>query len=188
MSHLNLQDLEDFENLGTLQNEISEFSPKDIVLNVFTKPAGEPYSQRMLFINEENHDVLDITYLYEILISILLESLECAVNSLKKYDFVTFSKDNLDYFLPWFRSLGFNMFVSECDIKDRDLYNNYFCKILINNSLVGEDSFFDINNLNNSYYFLLNGYFDKKDKKLKDIMSIFRFNNKIFMIHFDYFK
>jgi len=169
------------------ENDLPEYSPRDIILNIFTKEAGAPGTNQML-VSQDDLKVDDITYIYEILISILLEAVDCAVSSLKNYDFTNFSEELLLYFSPWFHSLGFNLYVHKYDLEYKDLYDNYYCKILINNSCTGEESFFDLNSITDrSYYFLLNGGFIKKNS-LKDIFSIFRFNSSIYTVYFDLYK
>jgi len=161
-----------------------ETTPKDIADIIFSKPAGDPYSCQLIISQEDN----DYIYIHEMLISVLLEALNNFLdNKLREYDQDSFSEDILLYFEPWFRSLGFMMFINKYNISDKEMYSNYYCRVVINNK--NDSGIFEINNLTHlDYHFLLNGHYVCDNKELKDVSSIFKCKDDVYNIRFELLK
>lgn len=180
-----MEDLEDFDTVENISNQ----SPTEIAQYIFSRDAS-PTNSRRLDISENPEEDLDMSYVLEILISILLEGLEIFTKGLKTVDLTNFTSENISALSPWFRSLGFKLNVQNyiTDIENEYAYNEYYCKVVLNR---GHDApLFTINNVDNkSYHFLLNGDCLTENRakvNLKDLYAIFINNDNVFVISFDF--
>ena len=74
-------------NFGKLE----DFTPEKIAHKIFSSDAKEPFSHQILTVEEDT----DITYVFEILLIILLEGLEMVTGGLKNADLSGFSEENI---------------------------------------------------------------------------------------------
>lgn len=164
---------------------INDFSPEMIAQAIFTKDPKNPCSHQILALQEGT----DLTYIFEILVTILLEGLNILTGDLKEADLSNFSVSFISSLNPWFNSLGFNINVRIENETEKELYQEYYCRTVINNEL--NETLFIIKNIQDkSYHFLLNGqYLDQNKAKtnLKDIFGIFNVNDDVYCITFDHY-
>lgn len=166
-------------------DSLANFSPEMIAHEIFTKDAKAPCTHQILAYQEGS----DMTYIYEILITILLEGLEIMTGGLKEIDLSGFNSSYITVLNPWFRSIGFNINVDTFESSDKESYNGYYCRAVINDKL--NETFFIMKNLEHKpYHFLLNGpnlQINKSKEYLKDIYGIFSTDDTVYKISFDFY-
>ena len=164
---------------------MDDYSPEMIAHTIFIKDACSPCSHQILAYQEGT----DMTYIYEILITILLEGLDIFTGGLKDTNLTDFDKTHITVLNPWFKSLGFNMNVHTLDISDKDSYKDYYCRTVINDKL--NESLFIMKSMEHkSYHFFLNGQSLQQNKDkfyLKDIFGIFNNGDTTYRISFDFY-
>lgn len=167
-------------DVGSLAN----FSPEMIAHEIFTKDAKAPCSHQIL----AYQDGADMTYIYEILITILLEGLEIMTGGLKEVDLSSFTTSHITVLNPWFKSIGFDITVEEVESSDKDSYNEYYCRAVVNDKL--NETFFIMKNITHKpYHFLLNGQnlqANKEKQQLNEIYGIFSNDDTVYKISFDF--
>lgn len=172
-------------------NSFDKYSPEMIAREIFIKNPKDPCSYRIIP-KQEN---IDLTYIFEILITILLEGLDILTNGLRNVDLTNFDSDHILSLNPWFNSLGFSISVDFYNDKnnsgnDSREYEEYYCKTIINNR--ENNTFFIMKNIEaKSYHFFLNGKFlesNRKKESLNELYGIFTTNDKIYKISFDFYK
>jgi len=165
-------------------DSLANFSPEMIAHEIFTKDAKPPCSHQILAYQEG----ADMTYIYEILITILLEGLEIMTGGLKEVDLSNFTASHIIVLNPWFKSIGFDINVEAVDSSDKDSYNEYYCRAMVNDKL--NETFFIMKNITHKpYHFLLNGpkLQDNKEKQhLNEIYGIFSNDDTVYKISFDF--
>jgi hypothetical protein len=168
------------DNLDNIEN----CSPEMIAQSIFTQDPKSPCSHQILAHSEGS----DLTYVFEILITILLEGLNILTGDIREADLSIFNSNHIMSLLPWFQSVGFDVKVSEHEIFDKESYKEYYCRTRINND--SNKTFFIMKDMEEKpYHFLINGQFYEKNKgktNLADIYGVFDANSKIYAISFDF--
>lgn len=171
-------DNDSIEDSGTI------VSPKDIAMALFTQGPKDPCSHLIL----AHQDGSDTTYIFEILITILLEALDILSNGLENADLKNFTADHITCLDPWFKSIGFTVSVNTYNKDNRDGYKDYYCRAMVRTPLY--ESFFEYKNVNKNYHFMLNGdqlQANRNKTNLKELSCIFADDNDlIYKISFDY--
>ncbi|CAH6421743.1 Hypothetical protein KVN_LOCUS429 [uncultured virus] len=162
--------------------EMEDFSPEKVAQSVFNFQPTNPCAYQII----TTQDGQDITYVFEILITILMEGLDILTNGLNNANLSNFNEEHISIMDPWFNSLGFNIFVTKFDEKDKELFKDYYCKIVIRTSY--EETFFVMKQINKNYHFILNGNFQQNKKNLKELKCIFFINKNVYLINFDFYK
>lgn len=171
-------------------DDLTGQSPEMVANSIFSKEPEQPCKYRI--VSDPGDQNADLTYIFEILITIFMEGFDVLVDGLPNVDIDNLTEEHITSLKPWFHSIGFNIFVNTYDLNDeyaKDLYKDYYCKIMVRTPLY--ETFFAMKNVNKNYHFLLNGPFLEKnrDKKfLKDITGVFLTSSKAFKITFDFFK
>ena len=170
---------------GVDVDSLAGFSPEMIAHEIFTKDAKTPCSHQILAYQEGT----DLTYIYEILITILLEGLNIMTGGLKEVDLSGFTASHITILNPWFKSIGFDIKVETIDSSDKDSYDEYYCRAVINDK-INETFFIMKKMMDRSYHFLLNGQnlqANKEKQYLKDIYGIFSNDDVVYKISFDFY-
>jgi len=165
-------------------DSLADFTPEMIAHSIFTKDAKPPCSHQIITYQEGS----DLTYIYEILITILLEGLEIITGGLKDVNLSEFTASHITVLKPWFHSIGFDVKVDVFSIDDKVNYNDYYCRALINDK-INETLFIMKNIQNKSYHFFLNRQTMEQNKHkqhLKEIYGIFATESVIYRISFDF--
>lgn len=163
--------------------DLESFTPEGIAHNIFTKEPKNPCSCQLV----AEQDSMDITYLFEILSIILMEGLEIFTGDLSKSNLNALSISHIDSLNPWFRSIGFDILVSEHNVSNNTEYNKHYCKIMIRDKL--QEIFFEMKNIDKNYHFVLNGDSldeNKHKTNLKDLHLICIIGDKVFKISFKF--
>ena len=166
-------------------DNIHNYTPEEIAEILFNDDPKDPCTFQIL--GEQTTD--NITYIFEILITILLEGLDSMTGGLDKIDLDLFSSDHIDTLNPWFHSMGFTIKINDYEMRELELVKKYYCRVGLN---YGNDKkIFEQKNINKNYHFFLNANaIDENSKKtmLKDIYAIFICGNNIYKISFDMYK
>ena len=180
----------------TNNSEQIEFSPENIAQALFTQDPKPPCSHQILTYDEktDNKKYGDLTYIFEILITILMEGLDIFSGGLDKTDLNNFTEKHITNLNPWFNSIGFNINVETFtkDVKDicKDQYDNYYCKIMVRTKLF--ETFFLMKNVSKNYHFLLNGKCieeNKNKQKINEISAVFcNIDDTIYKISFNFIQ
>jgi hypothetical protein len=164
---------------------MNDYSPKQIATTLFTQDAKDPCSFQIL----AYQDGSDITYIFEILCSILMEGLDLLTNDLSTVDLTNFNGQFITSLNPWFNSMGFNIHVDELDIHNINKYNEYYCKIIIRT--LGTLPIFVSKQIKENYHFtsdIDHVNLNKNKTNIKDIYTVFFNENKVYKIWFDFYK
>jgi len=165
--------------------ELDDYSPEGIAKAIFSNEPKPPFSYQIIAEQEQTN----LPYIFEILIIILLEGLETLSGDLSKAQLDHFTKEHLTVLTPWFRSLGFDINIKECDEKDKPSYDKYYCRILFNDTL--NKVLFKLKKIEKNYHFLINGNnLDENENKtnLKELFAILSLNGITYCISFDFHK
>lgn len=157
---------------------------QEIAQALFSKEPKEPCSC-MILAYEDGDDIL---YVFEVLVTLLMEALDLYFGGLNNADLNEFSLDHLLELSPWFESVGFKLFADEYGKEDVENYNDYYCKIKVRTKL--HDTFFVMKNIDKNYHFLLNGdklELNNQKTTVADVYAVFvNDNNKVYKIRFDF--
>ncbi|ARF11247.1 hypothetical protein Klosneuvirus_1_104 [Klosneuvirus KNV1] len=165
--------------------KLQDNTPEEIAEKIFTNDPKPPFTFQIIAEGE----TADFPYIFEILITILMEGLEILTGDLSKAELDNFSEDHLTCLAPWFKSLGFKLKIEECHEDDKWDYEKYYCRIVLNYK--GDAPLFQIKPINKNYHFLINGNGNVNEennnkKNLKDLYAILNLNQKIYKISFDF--
>ena len=169
---------------NTVGNAING-SPEDIAENIFNEEPKDPDSCQLL---TWDHDG-EISYLYEVLINVLMYGVCIRIPNIRTIPFDDMDENFLLAFNPWMRSIGFNMNVNRVSREDKDVYKDYYCRIVLNRDKY--EMWFQMKHLNKSFHFFLNGHTiesNKMKKNINEIFSIFENKDDIYIISFDHIK
>lgn len=170
-------------SLGINQDNLEELSPENIASLLFTKEPKDPCSIQI--ISEQQYN--DVTFIFEILLIIMMEGLEILTGDLSKAQLNDLSQDHILSLNPWFESLGFTLKVNILTKDEKDKYSKYYCRIIIRDKL--QEIFFEIKNLKKNYHFYLNGDHlveNRNQKNLNNLYCVFINSNLTFKIWFDF--
>lgn len=173
--------VDEIDNLDISQLQGS--SPEDIAQSLFTQDPRDPNSCQI--VTDQND--IDVTYLYEILITILLEGLEILSSGIDTVDLNTFTSDHITSLNPWLKSIGYKVKVVEKDAQDYDQYQEYYCRVVVRSPTT--QTWFDMRHIDKNYSFNLNGTYleeNKEKQNLRDLYSIFRCGAKTYVVSFDF--
>ena len=170
------------------KEDLSNQSPEMIAQTLFTNEPKSPRSQQIVADPEDQ--VTDVTYIFEILITIYMEGFDILSNGLNTININDITEDHIKSLRPWFHSIGFNINVDTYDqtTESKELYMDYYCKIMIRVPLY--ETFFIMKKVTNkNYHFLLNGPFleiNRGKKYLRELSGVFLTSTKVFRITFDF--
>jgi hypothetical protein len=151
-------------------------TPYEIAQDIFTKEPLKPFSKSIELSNTNE----DVSYLFEIILNIMMEGMEILTGGLDKTDFTNFNKELILIMNPWLASLGLKVNVQlETETID------YYCKIIINND--DWKHFFNLKKISNTFHFLLSPKYASGTTftKLNEHHAIFKINKSIYRINFD---
>ena len=166
----------DSDNLRKVKN----LTPQEIADIIFTK-FEDPCSFQFLPHGGYSIDT------FQILLHILMEGFDKLVG-LEDLDMNNVTCEEIIKLKPGFLSMGFDLKVHECDGLDKELWNDYYCKIFIDTG--NYKLWFKINkHIKKPFHFITNGkYMDETllKENLNEIYAIIKVNNKVILIIFDY--
>lgn len=173
----------DDEDLKVMEGE---FSPEMIAKAIFTQKPEEPCKHGILAYQEGG----DQTYIFEILLIILLEGLDILTGGLKDTDMTDFSKTHITSLKPWFQSLCFDINVETFPVEDIESYKDYYCKMYINNG--NSENIVKIFEKmpDKNYHFFINGPtmdMNRQKHYLKDVYGVFIQGETAYCISFQFF-
>ena len=151
-------------------------SPEQIAKTLFTH-APQPDNTYALIPEDDTDN--DYSYLFEILITILIEGLMRLIEdldlSLEDVNLNDFQAKNFEDMNPWFRSTGFEITVTETS----QVNNDNYCLIALNHSH-SYKGFFYTKSLDKLYHFFINHkYIDKHDfENMNDIFAVLALPNQ----------
>ena len=164
-------------------NSLKDYTPEEIGKEIFTKEPMAPCSCQMI----SESQCTDTTFIFEILLIILMEGLESLTGDLSKADLHLMTVDHLTMLNPWFQSLGFDINVDVYSKGDTGSYEDYYCKIITRDKLY--DIVFETKHINKNYHFFLNGDCleeNRKKSNLNDLHAVFINNDQVYRIEFKF--
>ncbi len=162
-------------------SNLSDMSPEDIAEIIFSKRPKEPSSCQLL----AGSEAADLSYVFEIMVIILLEGMEIIFGDLSECDQTTLSMPRIMKLKPWINSLGYDLKISEADDTRHDV--PHYCKILLNDKLHG--TLFEMKKITKNYHFLLNSdhaNIAKNAKTLSDLVGLLILKDRPLRISFDF--
>lgn len=157
-------------------------NPEEIAHTLF---SSEPKPACSCQITTEQNTT-DLTFIFEILIIILLEGLEIIIGDLSEVNLQDMTEEHITTLNPWFESIGFKIKVILFPKESIDQYLQYYCRIIIKDKL--HKIYFDMKNIKTNYHFYLNGPFLQQNKSknlLNQLYAIYHNGNSTFKIWFE---
>lgn len=171
------------------RDELPETSLHDLATIIFTSPANPPNSQQVLIqqvIEYETNQIIDV---FEIFLTLLVEGLMIIHQNPTWNTVKLFNEEVLLNLNPWLKSLGFVVHVQTLDRKnDRDQYNNYYCKVLLNCDPEWS-MYFKMKNIVLPYTFIFGAnspYITHTPINLTTLFAIFICDDNVYKITFSY--
>jgi hypothetical protein len=164
-------------------DDLTDRTPEEIAEIIFTHEPKSQNSHQILALQQG----ADLTYVFEILLQILLNGMEVLTNGIDTIDLTHFTIDHIKCLNPWFRSLGFNIIVTHYNLCDQDEYKEYYCKIILKN--FGTAPMFIAKGIEKNFHFLLNGLYyelNKNKTNLEDLYAVLKNNQDIYKIYFNF--
>jgi hypothetical protein len=161
-----------------------DLSPENIARDIFLKAPGNPCSGLLLSEKVSN----DPSYLFEIIINIIMEGMDLLIGGLDSANFDNFSEDHILVMNPWMHSLGITIKTEHFNLEDKHFYSDYYCKVIVKNS--EWNAWFDSRGISKNFHFLLNAIYANGSNKinLSDHYAIFILNDSVFKITFDIYN
>lgn len=162
------------------QYECTETNIESIAEQIFNELPDKENSYMLI------PPIYDTSICFEILLTFFMEGLMILFLNANEINLTEISVSNIidviKYLNPWMKSICFQLNVKEftCD-DDKCDDINYYCKIMIKNK--NNKKYFDNNNINKNYTFLLNNRFEQT-YVLSDYIALFNNNNYTLVISF----
>lgn len=165
--------------------ELDDFTPEAIAEALFYQEPKDALTCRLVASENE----VDSVYLFELLITILMEGIDIRMDDLSNVDLSGLSIEHITGLNPWFYSLGFSVHVDLLD-KNDDVgeYEEYYCKVMVKTKL--NEVIFEHHNIDKNYHFFINGtYLNENQNKndLRELYAVFINNDDVFKISFDFY-
>lgn len=163
-------------------NSLEDYTPEKIAQFIFLQEPLPSCSCQMI----SQEDTTQMCDTFEILTIILLEGMEMMSGGLNTFNFEALKTDHITALNPWFHSLGFDLKVELIGFSEKHLYQEYYCKIVVRDSL--QEIYFEMKNIPGNYTFYINGdHFETNKNKvsLNELYSILIRGNDVFKISFD---
>jgi len=160
-------------------DHLQNMTPENIAQYIFTKQPMERCSYQIL----AEQDDADLTLIFEILVTIMMEGIDIFSGGLDNVNLNDFTMNHIVGLNPWFKSIGFKI---KAQIIERDQDYDRYCKIVLR---LRNRPIFDIKNIDKSYHFFINGSALDKNKienKLNNLYATFSCLDKIYKINFDF--
>ena len=174
-----------FEN-DVSYNSLEGVSVEQIAETLFNKMPDDTTIKQLIF-DIPNNETNSGTYMYEILLTLLLEGIMKFKNNLENVNLSDIHTFHITALNPWFKSLKFNLKVDELSKSDEDQYKYYYAKIILK-KMPEYEMLFNINHITKNYTFLLNSLYVREKypfHNLNDIYSVLFLENRVFKIKFD---
>jgi hypothetical protein len=165
-------------------NELESNTPEEVAMTIFNSNPKSPCSYQIIAEQQQS----DITYIFEILITILMEGFLILTGDIYDLDFNNLTDEHISSLNPWFKSLGFRVKSSIYTMDEKELCDKYYCNILIKNKQT--DVIFEAKKIYKPYHFMLNGYCLKEYKdqlELNKFYAVIKSSNIIHKISFDFY-
>lgn len=130
-------------------DDLIGLTPEEIAQKIFIKNPLPPNSCRIIS-DEESQDLI---YIFQILITIFMTGLNILCNGLDKIDTENLTVDHLISLNDWYKSLGFNIKAYMYDIEEKEMYEEYYCKIILKNK--ANETYFIMRQLEKHIYNLM---------------------------------
>ena len=169
-------------------DDFEEMTPENIAEILFSKMPDDPLTKQLLIDIPEN-DENTSTFIYEILLTILLEGIMKFNNNLENTNLDDVQLNHIEALNPWFNSLRFNLKINEFDKteENEEQYKYYYSKIILK-KMPEYEMLFEINKIEKNYTFFLNSRYIKEpypNNNLNEIYSIIILKNRVFKINFE---
>lgn len=168
---------------------ISSLSPDDIADKIFSDLPQKECTYNLNLSGNTNN--MDTPFIFEILISILLEGMAILHDDFENCDLKQINIDTIKSVSPYMRSLCFDLFVEEFNNKNEYVNHNiddFYCKIILKCDKE-YTTYFIMKDLEKDFTFFFNPKYGKnypKDRELKNIYSILRVDDKTYKIYFNF--
>jgi len=169
-------------------DNLEEMTPENIAEILFSKMPDNPFTKQLLFDIPEN-DENSGTYIYEILLTILLEGIMKFNNNLENTNLDDVQLSHIEALNPWFNSLRFNLKINELNKleENEEEYKYYYSKIILK-KMPEYEMLFEINHIDKNYTFFLNPLYIGEPYpfiNFNEIYSVIFLGNRIFKISFE---
>lgn len=169
-------------------DKLEDMTPETIAELLFSKIPDDPATNQLLIDIPKNDENIG-TYIYEILLTILMEGIMKFNNNLENTNLDDVQLIHIEALNPWFKSLKFELKVEELNkIEDSiEHYKYYYSKIILK-KMPEYEMLFEINHIDKNYTFFLNPLYIKESYpfiNLNEIYSVIFLGNKIFKIKFN---
>ncbi len=161
---------------------LSDYSPEQIAQELFTNNPKNPCTHQILALQNN----ADLTYIFEILLTVLMEGIDVLINGFENLNLNEFNHDHILIMQPWFWSLGFKINLKMHYVADQSNYEGFYCRIVV--KAPQTEHIFTERNLVKGYHFFINptSYQDNCAKtQLNDLKAVFTNGDTVYEISFD---
>lgn len=172
-------------NVTVNPNELEDYTPEAIAHTLFSSDPKPPCSCQII----SQEEATDLTYIFEILMTIFIEGLEILAGDLSKANLDNLTEEHVSALNPWFESLGFNINVNTHPRHLHEAYKGYYCKIMIKDKQ--QEALFNFKNIDKNYHFFINGDYLEENKlkgNIEDLHAIFIVNDTVFRLNYDFYQ
>lgn len=176
------------QSLDEIMYDLDELTPENIADILFSKMPDDPLTKQLLICQPDENDGCENpgTFVHEILVTILLEGLMKFNDNLNNIDLTNITEEHIQSLAPWFKSLRFNLLVSELDKNlNEDNYKHFYCKIILK-KMPEYTLYFTMKNIARGYTFFLNPLYGSNYPviSINNIYSVMFLGNKVFKVQF----
>ena len=157
-----------------------EATPEKIAESIFKGAPAPPNTYQIL----AQDDDADLYYVYELLITVLMEGFDILTGGLEHVNPDDVNSDHFIGLNQWFKSIGFDINIQGVPKGETEQYENYYCKVILRNS--SYKFLFETKNMEKDYHFLTNASHQNNENVIKDIYGIFISNDTVYKIYFDF--
>lgn len=179
-----------------MEEQSIEKLPHEIAQIVFRKPYEPPKSYQ-LFCESPNNTTIEYLDIFELFATIMMEGMLVKYGNITSDTLKIFNENHILSLQPWFNSLGFNVGVQKINRDQIELYDKYYCKIILRNDPSWK-MYFEMHEqeITTDYHFILGGnsphiqrkYENNTSKEkctLDKLFAIFIANSFVYKITFN---
>ena len=162
-----------------------EIDPIKMAELVFADDPVEPKSYAWFSVDEKDDSTSNLE-LFEIFLTIMTEGILIKTPNITKETLKLFNENNILMLRPWLHSLGYDVDVSTCKKQEKELYDDYYCKVILRCDPEWNTYFEMHSEITKDYHFILGGnsqyvkhkIVDKRTTKhLKELNNVCHLNN-----------
>lgn len=180
------QEQEKEQNINEILDDLDELTPEMIAHLLFSKTPDDPLTKQLLICQPDEECENPGTFVHEILMTVLLEGIMQFYKNLTEINLSDINSEHIQALSPWFKSLRFNLIVTELNKEENiEQYIHFYCKIILK-KMAEYSLYFKLKNIPTEYTFFLNPLYGSNYPvmDINNIYSVIFLKNRVFKIQF----